>query len=469
MIFFFADDTRSRGTAGCRIAAAVGFFCLIVGWLALPGRADAGPGPVFVFDIEGPIGPATGDFAVRTLERAEERDARLVVMRLDTPGGLDLSMREIIKKILASKVPVAAFVAPGGARAASAGTYLLYASHIAAMAPGTNLGAATPVALGVPGLAESEPKDGKESGKAPDPADAMARKMVNDAVAYLRGLAKLRGRNADWAEKAVREGASLPADEALAQKVIDLVAADLPDLLRKLEGRRVRVGERDLTLTLTGAPLEIAEPDWRSRLLAVIANPNVAYILMLVGVYGLFLEFSHPGAVAPGTVGTICLLLALYAFQVLPVNYAGLGLMLLGIALMVAEAFSPSFGALGIGGGLAFVIGSVMLMDTSAAPGFGIDPALIAAFTLASLLFLCVVLGFALRARHRPVVTGREEMLDAAGVALEDFGEAGKIRIRGEIWDARCETPVSKGERVRVRKLEGLTLWVEPESKRSES
>jgi membrane-bound serine protease (ClpP class) len=279
-------------------------------------------------------------------------------------------------------------------------------------------------------------------------------------VAYLRGLAKLRGRNAEWAEKAVREAASLPAEDALRMKVIDLVAADVPELLRKLDGRRIPVLGRDVTLELAGVPLETVEPDWRGRLLAVITDPNVAYILLLVGFYGLILEFSHPGTVAPGTVGVICLLLALYAFQVLPVNFAGLGLILLGLALMVAEAFAPSFGALGIGGAIAFVIGSLMLMDS--APGFGIDPLLIAAFALASLLFFGVLLGFVLRARRRPVVTGREELLNAAGIALEDFSDAGKIRLRGEIWNARAETPIRRGERVMVKRLDGLTLWVEP-------
>jgi membrane-bound serine protease (ClpP class) len=423
-------------------------------------RAGRPAGVVMQFDLDGPIGPASSDFAARSLDRAWERNARLVVIRMDTPGGLDTAMREIIKKILVSPVPVAAFVAPSGARAASAGTYILYASHIAAMAPGTNVGAATPVSIGGPTPGEPEPRDRKDRKRSPGLGDAMSRKMVNDAVAYLRGLAKLRGRNADWAEKAVREAASLPADDALAMKVIDLVAADVPDLLRRLEGRKVEVLGRTMTLELTGAPLEIAEPDWRSRLLAAITNPNVAYILMLVGLYGLILEFSHPGAVLPGAVGAISLMLALYAFQVLPINYAGLGLLLLGIALMVAEAFAPSFGALGIGGAVAFVIGSVMLMD--AAPGFGIDPAVIAAFALSSLLFFGLVLGFVIRARRRPVVTGREELIGAVGVALEDFTDAGKIRIHGEIWNARTNTPVRKDERVCVKKMDGLTLWVEP-------
>lgn len=449
--------TAAIARALLRLVFVLGLFGPMLPSAAEP--PETGAGPAVQLDIEGAIGPATRDYVLRSLDAAEERNARLAILRLDTPGGLDTAMRDIIKRILASPVPVAVFVAPSGARAASAGTYILYAGHIAAMAPGTHLGAATPVRIGGP---ESGGEPAPKGSKPTEPGNAMERKAVNDAVAYIRGLAKLRNRNADWAEKAVREAASLPAHEALAIRAIDLMAADVPDLLRKLEGRRIRMEGRDVVLALTGVPLERIEPDWRSRLLSVITDPNVAYLLMLVGIWGLILEFSHPGAVVPGTVGGISLLLALYAFQVLPVDYAGLGLILLGIGLMVAEAFTPSFGILGMGGGAAFVIGSLILMDTGAAPELAINPALIAALALASLLFFGLLLGFVARARRRRVVTGREELVGAEGVALEDFARAGRIRVHGEIWNARSPAPVRRGQPVRIRRMKGLALDIEP-------
>lgn len=431
---------------------------------------------VVQLEIVGPIGPATGHYINRNLDKAAETGAVCVLIRIDTPGGLDATMRDMVQKIIASPLPVVAYVAPSGARAASAGTYILYASHVAAMAPATNLGAATPVQIGAPGgLGEdkdaSDNKQSKETtDKAENSGNPMAHKAINDAVAYIQGLAKMRGRNADWAQKAVREAASLTSEEALALNVIDLLAADREDLLRQLNGRKVTVLGHEVTLSTQGAVVDEVVPDWRDELLATITNPNIAYLLMMLGVYGLILEFSHPGAVLPGTVGAICLLLAMFAFQLLPVNYAGLALIFLGIALMLAEAFSPGIGALGLSGIAAFVIGSVILMDSDA-PGFGIDAGLIGGFALSSAAILILAVGLLLRARRMPVVSGREEMLGAQGEALEDFSAAGMIRIHSENWQACSSQAVHKGEKVVVNGIEGLTLHVSPlkdEHKRAE-
>jgi membrane-bound serine protease (ClpP class) len=382
----------------------------------------------------------------------------LVVLRMDTPGGLDTSMRSIIKRINASSVPVAVFVAPSGARAASAGTYMLYAAHIAAMAPGTNLGAATPVQLG--GLPSPEPggEGGSESDPSAEPKPAgMKQKLVNDAEAYLRGLAEMRGRNADWAAKAVREAASLPAQEALELGVIDLIAADVPELLRSIDGRRLAVLGQERLLRTDGMRQESLPPDWRNRLLAIISDPNIAYVLMLIGIYGLIYEFSNPGAVLPGTVGGICLLLALYAFHLLPVNYAGVALLMVGIGLMVAEALVPSFGALGIGGMLAFLIGSVILIDTDA-PGYGIALPLIMSVTLVLGLAVIMTISLALKARGRPVVSGAEELVGATARVLDGFPGRGRVHLHGENWTARSEQPLRPGQLVEVIGRDGLTL-----------
>ena len=424
-------------------------------WL---GIAQAQPAPVVVVPLEGAIGPASADFVGRAIKRAAREKAQLVVVRMDTPGGLDTSMRELIKTILASPVPVASFVAPGGSRAASAGTFILYASHVAAMAPATNLGAASPVSIGAPSTPQQ--KDDKK-GRGADAGDTMTRKVTNDAVAYIRGLAEMRGRNADWAERAVREAVSLSSEQALKLKVIDVVAADVPELLRKLEGRRLKAAGEDLQLHTSGAPVTQVEVDWRTRILAAITNPSIAYILILVGIYALIFEFMNPGLILPGVVGAICLLIALYAFHLLPVNYAGLALIGVGIAFMVAEAFLPSFGALGIGGLIAFVIGSIILIPDTDLPGFEIPYTLIGGIAAASAAFLFFVVGMAVRNRVRPVVSGREYLIGASAVALEDFEREGWARVQGETWRVRSPQPVRQGQALRVTAMQGLTLTVE--------
>lgn len=418
-----------------------------------------------VLDVQGAIGPAVAEDVQRVLNIAKKTEATLVILRMDTPGGLDQSMRSIIKGILASPVPVAVYVSPKGARAASAGTYILYAAHIAAMAPATNLGAATPVQIGgLPSITPPEKPGMKDKPEHPNAAtngDTMQHKMVNDAAAYIRGLAQLRGRNADWAEKAVRQAASLSSDQALKEKVIDLIAEDIPALLKKADGRTITTSQGSITLNSMELAVEVVERNWRSRLLAIITDPNVAYILMLLGIYGLFFELANPGFVLPGVIGGICLLLALFAFQVLPVNFAGLGLILLGIMFMVAEVFAPSFGALGLGGIIAFVTGSIMLMDSSI-PGYGLSLSLIIGVALTSALFFIFIVGMALKARQRPVVSGAEEILGATGIAHEDFSGPGHVLVHSEIWQAVSEQPLNKGQAVRVTARDGLTLHVEP-------
>jgi membrane-bound serine protease (ClpP class) len=433
----------------------------------LPLAALAAPAPVALLTINGAIGPAVADYVHRGIEIAEKDGAQLVVLKMDTPGGLDVSMRAIIKDILASPVPVAALVAPGGARAASAGTYILYAAHVAAMAPATNLGAATPVAIGATGASGGEDKPDEKSGKRAEDKNGgvstMTRKQVNDASAYIRGLAQMRGRNAEWAERAVREAVSLSATEALKLKVVDLVAEDVPDLLRRLDGRRLKAAERERVLQTADAVAVPLEPDWRTRFLSVITDPSIAYILILVGIYALIFEFSNPGLVFPGVVGAICILIALYAFHMLPVNYAGLALMLVGIAFMAGEFFFPAYGSLGIGGAIAFVIGSVILIDTDI-PGYGVPVSLVLGIATAGAAFLFLVVGMALKAHRRPVVSGREELIGSTGEVLEDCDHEGWARVHSETWRIRSSSPLKAGQRVRVAALNGLLLDVVPET-----
>ncbi|EKT4458907.1 MULTISPECIES: nodulation protein NfeD [Pseudomonas] len=431
-------------------------WLLLLLLLGITPGGQAAPGAVWVLGIDDAIGPASADYLVRSLGQAQAQGAQLVVIRMDTPGGLDSAMRQMIKAILASPVPVASYVAPSGARAASAGTYILYASHIAAMAPGTNLGAATPVRIGGP---PGTPDDDKAKG---GDDETLARKQVNDAAAYIRGLAQMRGRNADWAEKAVREAVSLSASEALRLNVIDQVADDLPDLLRKLDGKMLQVAGQPRQLQTAGASVVEHLPDWRTRVLAVITNPSVALILIMIGVYGLLFEFMNPGSAVGGVVGGICLLLALYALQLLPVSFAGVALILLGITFMVAEAFLPSFGVVGFGGIVAFVVGALILIDTDA-PGFGIPLALIGTLALLSALLIGGVLGMALKARKRALVSGDAGLVGSLVTVTQVMASdpfCGVVLAQGEPWQARCATPLQTGQNVRVTARHGVMLEV---------
>lgn len=425
-------------------------------------------------ELSGPIGPAAAEYVDGAMQRAAGDGAAAIVLQMDTPGGLAESMRPIIAGILASKVPVLGYVAPGGARAASAGTYILYACHVAAMAPATHLGAATPVSLGggtrmPPGDDQPSPSERNGSPEGGDKpaaeagADAESDKVLNDAIAYIRSLAQLRGRNAAWAEQAVRGAATLTASEALDKHVIDFVAADTTTLLAQADGRTVRVGDRMLTLHLAGLPLREYAPDWRNRFLATITNPTIAYMLLLAGIYGLVLEAFHPGTLLPGITGGICLLIGLYALQLLPVNYAGLALMALGMGLLLAEAFNPSVGALGVGGAIAFVVGSIMLFRAGV-PGYAVNLGVIAGIALSAMLGLGALLRLTMRARKAPHFSVEQSMQATVGELLRPVSTGGEswARIQGEQWKVRCAVALPAGARVRVVRREGLLLWVEP-------
>lgn len=460
------------GTATLRVrlraALLIGLMLLGAGLAATPGGADGDttrPAPqVWVMTLDDAIGPAVAHWFIRSLARANQAGAALFVLRLDTPGGLDRSMREMIHTILASRVPVATYVAPAGSRAASAGTYILYASHIAAMAPATNLGAATPVQIGGDAApTNTRPPSPAGNGNKADKGSTLHRKQVNDAVAYIRGLAELRGRNPDWAEQAVRQAVSLTASQAVKKHVVDLMAADLPTLLNRLDGRTLSVAGQPRTLHLSHYQQHLVVRDWRTDFLAIITNPSIAYILLLAGVYGLILEFVHPGTGVPGVVGAISLLLGLYALQMLPVSYVGLGLLVLGIGLIVAEALSPAFGVLGLGGVTSFLVGSVMLMDTDI-PAFRIALPMIAALGVGSLLLVGVLVRLAVKAQSGKQVTGDAQLIGETAVALTDFNGFGQARLHGEVWRVRASGAVRHGERLVVRGRNGLTLDVEVES-----
>lgn len=447
-------------------------------FLLLFSSANVQADDVWVIEVNGGIGPATSDYLTREIEQAHDEQAKLIILKMNTPGGLDTSMRDIIRSITTSPVPIATWVGPAGSRAASAGTYILLASHIASMAPGTNLGAATPVSLGG-GKGPSNPlspqedanKDDngtvneqgspkEESSEQAKATTAMEKKVINDASAYIVSLAKLHNRNEEWAEKAVREAASLDSENALEFNVIDFIASDVQQLVEMSDGRTITINGVSQKILLNEVAFVEREQDWRFSLLSVITNPNVAYILMLIGIYGLLLEFYNPGGGLPGVLGGICFLLAMYSLQMLPVSYAGLALILLGIALMIAEAFSPSFGIFGLGGVAAFTLGSIMLMDTEV-PGYQIALPLIIGISLFSVAFIVVTISMLVRVRNRPVTTGMEAVVGETGKVVSGFPGAGRVLVEGEIWQAKCADELKAGQSIRVTKLTGLSLDVE--------
>lgn len=508
-------ESTTWRSAGVRLLAL--FAC---GLLALGSSARTEAAGAYVIDINGGIGAASADILKTGMEQAIAQDADVIVLRLDTPGGLDNAMRDMVQRILISPIPVVTWVGPAGARAASAGTYLLLASHVAVMHPTSTMGAATPVSIGGDNVTDDQPaanpgqgspgeavaekalewaqrnRDSKEDASGDDAASdsapedgatgnntadeqetpggaadsesqprnpsAMGRKIINDAVAYIRSLAERHGRNADWAERAVRDGATLTASEALEQNVVDALASNIPEMLAAIDGRQVTLDDgREVTLATTGMSVEVIEPSWRQKLLSVISDPSIAVLLVLVGIYGLWFEGFNPGAVIPGVIGAICLLLAAYALQVMPVNYVGLGLILLGVGLMIAELFVPSFGALGLGGIVAFVVGAIMAFDTGV-PGFEISRWSIGAIAAVSGGLTFATMVFARRLHTRGAVTGDEGMRKHTAVAIDDFDGDGYVWLESERWHAVSDGPVKAGEELQVTAVDGLTVSVAP-------
>jgi membrane-bound serine protease (ClpP class) len=471
MTALLISAARPRMRRRLLVFASLGLLCCLASRDASTQTAPTAG--ALVVELKGVIGVASAAFVARAIDKAASSEAPLVIIRMDTPGGLLSATRDIITTILDSPVPVAVHVAPGGARAASAGTYIVYASHIAAMAPGTHIGAATPVSLGAPpGLPGTEPErpptGQKDKAERPEPANASERKAINDAIAYLRTLAQLRGRNADFAERAVREAATMTATEAREAGVVEILAGTVEELLTAVDGRKVTVRGVERTLATRGLSYGTLLPDWRVRLIGIVTDPNVAYLLLVLGFYGILFEIWSPGFVFPGVFGGIALLMALAALAVLPVSYAGLALIGLGIALMIAEVLTPGVLVLGIGGVAAFIIGSIFLFDPADVSfGFGVSWPVIAGATATTAAFLFLVLGLALRARRRPVVTGIEEMIGSAGRVLEWSGDTGRVHVHGEAWQARVaadRAPPPAGAKVRVVALDGLTAIVEPEA-----
>lgn len=461
-----------RWKLAATVITACAAFMAVIGAPTSRAGAQTAQSQRFVAQVslDGPIGPAAAEYFDDAASRAVKSGADAIILRLDTPGGLSESMRHIIAAILASKVPVLCYVAPGGARAASAGTYILYACQIAAMAPATHLGAATPVSLSgktpMPSLSanDSTAKPAQPVTTTKPVGDAESNKVLNDAVAYIRSLAQLRGRNAEWAEQAVRGAATLTANEAAATHVIDFVASDVGDVLRQASGRQVQVGEQSVTLALESQPVRSFEPNWRTNFLAIITNPTIAYVLLLAGIYGLILEAFHPGVLLPGIGGVICLLIGMYALQMLPVNYAGLALMTVGIGLLIAEMVTPTIGVIGVGGVIAFVLGSIMLMNTNV-PGYTVNLGVIAGIAFAAIAVLAMILWLVMRARRAGQLGSGLQMIGAGGALLEPTSTSGEgwAQINGERWQVLAGAPLPAGTNVRVVRRDGLLLWVIPE------